>query len=466
MQSLPIAAEPDITPDLLLKHNTACPRYTSYPTADRFTPEFKAADYEAALARSNAAGPDAPLALYVHLPFCDQMCTYCGCTVVVSKSEQKKTSYMDRVLTEVDRVAALLPDRKKVQEVHLGGGTPNVYPPEELARLIAHLEERFSVDDDTLLAIEVDPRQANAHQIHELYDVGFKRLSMGVQDFEPRVQQAVGRIQSEAQTREVIDAARAAGFLSVNVDLIYGLPFQTSTTFAGTINKTLEMNPDRVALFSFAYVPHARPNQRRIPETSLPDTETKMKLFLDARKMFIDAGYEAIGMDHFARPEDTLAVAQREGRLHRNFQGYTTLENADVIGFGMSAIGDVGGAYVANPRRLADYDEAIDEGGFATARGVTLTDDDEVRRFLIRELMCNFRVGDDQLARYGKTLQADFAESVERLKPLVDEGFAEVDEAEVRVTPLGRFFVRNVASAFDAHFHADDSGHVPYSKAV
>jgi oxygen-independent coproporphyrinogen-3 oxidase len=456
---------PEVTPELLRRHDRACPRYTSYPTADRFSSDFGPNDYARALARADSAG-DAPLALYTHLPFCSKMCTYCGCTVVVSNSEPKKTVYLDRVLREIDMVVDHLPSRRRVSEIHLGGGTPNAYPPEELARLMAHIEDRFEVEPDAERAVEVDPRHADADFIHELADVGFTRLSYGVQDFDPKVQEAIGRVQSYEKTKEVVDAARAANFHSVNVDLIYGLPFQTREGFADTIERAMSLSPDRVALFSFAHVPAARPNQRRIDVDTLPDPDAKLDLFCDARRAFLDAGWVAIGMDHFARPEDPLAQAQAEGQLGRNFQGYTVGRGTDLIGFGMSAIGDVGGAYVQSPRRLNDWQDAIDAGRLPTFRGHRLSAEDEARRWIIRELMCGLRIrAEDVEARFGGSFKDDYAFELEALRGLEGEGFVDVSDTEVSVSPLGRLFVRNVASAFDTYLR-DDHGDVPYSRTV
>jgi oxygen-independent coproporphyrinogen-3 oxidase len=458
-------ATPEVTPELLRRHDRPCPRYTSYPTADRFSSDFGPTDYSRALARADAAG-DAPLALYTHLPFCSKMCAYCGCTVVVSNSEDKKTGYLDLVLKEIDMVVDHLPSRRRVSEIHLGGGTPNAYPPEELARLMAHIEERFEVEPDAERAVEVDPRYADADFIHELADVGFTRLSYGVQDFNPQVQEAIGRVQSYAKTKEVVDAARAAGFRSVNVDLIYGLPYQTRDGFASTIEQAMSLSPDRVALFSFAHVPNARPNQRRIDVETLPDADTKLDLFCDARRTFLDGGWVAIGMDHFARPEDPLAQAQAEGQLGRNFQGYTVGRGTDLIGFGMSAIGDIGGAYVQSPRRLADWQKAIEAGKLATFRGWRLSPEDEARRWIIRELMCGLKVrAEDVESRFGGSFKDDYAFELDALKELEGEGFVEVSDTELRVTPLGRLFVRPVASAFDTYLRADE-GDVPYSRTI
>lgn len=455
-----------VTPELIRRYDRPCPRYTSYPTADRFHEGFDARDAAAALARTDSADASAPLSLYVHLPFCAKLCTYCGCTVVVSKDEDKKRSYLDRVLLEVDLAASQLTRGRPVKEIHLGGGTPNSYPPEELARLLAHLEERFEVAPDAEISIEIDPRHANERLAFELADIGFGRLSMGVQDFEPRVQEAIGRIQTYGRTAAAIGAARAAGFRSVNLDLVYGLPLQTRDSFARTVEQTLALAPDRIALFSFAYVPDVRPQQKKIPRAALPPAGEKLAMFCDARAALIEAGYVAIGMDHFARPDDPLAIAERVGTLHRNFQGYTVLRGADLLGFGMSAISDAGGAYWQNAKKLVRYDEAVDRGRLPVERGFALSRDDEARRYIIRELMCSFRVRDaDVRARYGVSLEADLVPEMDRISDREIEGLAVRTADGIEVTELGRLFVRVVASAFDRYLHEARAA-VTYSRAV
>ncbi|TNF28715.1 MAG: oxygen-independent coproporphyrinogen III oxidase [Deltaproteobacteria bacterium] len=459
---------PDVTPELVLRYDRPGPRYTSYPTADRFTTDFGPEDYRAALARANREHPGEPLSLYFHLPFCEALCSYCGCNVVVSKSEKTRRRYLDRLAEEVAMVAAQLPDRRLVSQLHLGGGTPNSYGDAELAELMQIVRRHFEVPEDAEVAIEVDPRHADAARIRHLRSIGFNRLSMGVQDFAPKVQTAIRRITSFGRVRELVETARAEGFVSVNLDLIYGLPYQTEPDFARTVQKVIALRPDRVALYSFAWVPWVKPHQKVMEAETLPDRDTKIGLFCDARSTFLDAGYEAIGMDHFALPEDELAVAQREGRLRRNFQGYTAMKVRDVVGFGMSAIGDIGGAYVANARQLNHYNKAIDAGELPVARGVARDVDDEARRWLIHELMCNFHVDDATLERrFGLSLSRDFAGELaelrasEDLAPLIDLG-----EDRVDVTPLGRLFVRNVATIFDARLRRSKQDGPLYSRMV
>lgn len=440
----------EVTPALLQRLNRPVPRYTSYPTADRFV-ALSAGDAVAALGRADA-DVDVPLGLYVHIPFCARMCTYCGCAVVVSQSDERKTEYIERVLREVDLVAAHLPHRRRVRELHLGGGTPNSVSLEALARLVNHLRAVFVFDDDAELSIELDPRRVVPGQLQALRALGFGRVSFGVQDTDDDVQHAIGRDQSVDVTRTAVNDARVAGFDSVNIDLVYGLPQQTRDSFAATVSEVIALRPDRIALFSFAYVPHVRPNQRRINAATLPPSSTKLDLFCDARKAFTDAGFTGIGMDHFAREDDGLARAFNDGRLARTFQGYAVGSagaRVDILGFGMSAISDVGGAYLQGAKDLKAWESAIDAGTLPTVRGHVLSLDDEARRAAIRALMCRFHLDDNDLARFGCSM-ADLGGTRERLRSLEEDGLVVFSDAGVDVTPLGRLFVRVVAAVFDA----------------
>jgi oxygen-independent coproporphyrinogen-3 oxidase len=442
----------EVTPALLSRLDKPVPRYTSYPTADRFSAVY-ATDAIAALTRADD-DVDVPLALYVHIPFCAKMCTYCGCAVVVSQSNERKSDYVDHLVREVDLVAAHLPRRRRVRELHLGGGTPNSLSMEALQRLVDHLRATFSFLSDAELSIELDPRRLVAGQLQALKAMGFSRVSFGVQDTDEEVQAAIGRDQSVEVTRQAVLDARAAGFSSVNIDLVYGLPQQTRESFATTVSEVIALAPDRIALFSFAYVPHVRPNQRRINAASLPPTDTKLELFCAARAAFLQAGFIGIGMDHFARPCDPLATAFVDGHLSRTFQGYavagTQGARVDVIGFGMSAISDIGGAYLQNAKELRAYEEAIDAGHLATVRGHVLSDDEQARRYAIRTIMCSFRLTNTELRTATGKGFADYADELSKLAPLVADGLAIVDDEVIEVTALGRLFVRLVAAVFDS----------------
>jgi oxygen-independent coproporphyrinogen-3 oxidase len=445
-------ADLDVTPELLRRYDRPVPRYTSYPTADRFTPGFDANAYLAALARADASA-DAPLGLYLHLPFCRHQCAYCGCAMIASSAALRLDEYLKRLFVEIDLVAAHLPHRRRVAEIQLGGGTPNLYSPAALKGLLDHLDRHFERLPGAEVAIEVDPREASAHIVGELHAAD-------------DVQHAIGRVQELDKTREVMEAARRHGFDSVNIDLIYGLPKQTRESFARTVQAALELGPDRVALFSFAYIPEQRKNQVRIVRDDMPNPDDKLAIFCDARRAFVQAGFVPIGMDHFARPSDELARALNEGTLNRTFQGYTVSHAADILGFGMSAIGEVGGAYAQNEKNVRAWNQRIDARALPIVRGFTLSDDDQLRRFVIRALMCRFHIDDAALQeRFGVTLQSHLGDALERLGPLVQEGLAVVSPGRVEVTPLGRLFVRNVAAAFDAYLHRSQA-QVPYSRAV
>jgi len=472
--------------DTLVRLDRPCPRYTSYPTADRFHDGVQAGAFKDALTRADAY-PDAPLSLYVHLPFCPQLCTYCGCTVVVSNSEKRRRSYIQQVLAEMDLALPHLPRRRKVGQIHLGGGTPNACSIDELSLLMQGIASRFEVLPDAEVSLEADPRRVEPGQFERLAPLGFNRVSFGVQDFSLDVQEAIGRHQSVTETMLSVEQARAAGFASVNLDLVYGLPEQSFDDFKTTILHVLRMKPDRVALFSFAYVPHVRPHQKKIDKDTLPGAPDKAALFLYAREKFTEAGYIPVGMDHFALPDDNLGQAQVEGHLRRNFQGYTVLPEGAVpdtrdgvlprrqlgakgnlLAFGMSGISEIGGGYFANPRRINDYIEPLDQDKLPVARGAILDDDDLVCAALIEELMCRFKLRNDWVkAELGKDLTVDFAEAQQRLDALVDEGLVERQGDDLVVTDLGRFFVRLVAACFDERWHAaqDDDG-PRYSQAV
>jgi len=463
--------QPDLTPELIRAYDRPGPRYTSYPTADRFHDGFTAADYGAALARANAERPGAPLSVYAHLPFCEQLCNYCGCHVVVSRSDTTRARYLAQLLREITHVAERLPERRAVAQLHLGGGTPNSYDDASLSALMEGLRRSFELLPGAEVAIEIDPRHASPARVGHLAGLGFNRLSMGVQDLDPAVQEAIGRVCAPARVAELVGAARSEGFGSVNLDLIYGLPRQTAEGFERTLDAVLAMRPDRVALYSFAWVPWAKPHQRAIDPGELPGADAKLALFCASRRAFLDAGYQAIGMDHFALPGDELATAQRAGRLRRNFQGYTATSVDEVVAFGASAIGDVGGAYAQNARGLRDYYRALDAGELPTARGYRRTADDAVRRYIIEELMTNLRLDAAALEdRFGVGLFGAFdaecrhLRSSEELRPLVDVG-----STGLRLTPLGRLFVRNVARCFDRHLaeaSRQEQGRPLYSRMV
>ena len=444
----------EVTPELLERHDRPGPRYTSYPTAVEFSDSFSADDYAKCL-RAAAARADEPLSLYVHLPFCEARCSFCACHVVVTKRAEVADAYLRRVAAEADLLAERLGDRRRVVQYHWGGGTPTFYPPDALVELHERLLRHFRLSPTAEVAVEVDPRVTSVAHLEALADIGFNRLSFGVQDLDPTVQQLIGRNQTRTQTEHLFDAARGLGFESINLDLIYGLPGQDETTLRETLDAVIQLRPDRLAVYSFAFVPWIRPHQRRLDEALLPGTRSKFALLAMVVSSLTSAGYLHIGMDHFARPDDALSIAATEGSLTRNFMGYTTQNGTETVALGTSGISDISGAYAQNHRRLASYYESIDRGDLPTERGYRLNQDDVIRKLVITELMCN---GTVDLNAAGRAFTIDgveyFSPEIEELLApggLVDEGLATMTGSRITSTSLGALFVRRVAAIFDAH---------------
>jgi oxygen-independent coproporphyrinogen-3 oxidase len=448
----PAAPTLEFDPALVRKYDGFGPRYTSYPTADRFHAGVGAADLEGALRERGALRPGQPLSLYVHLPFCNTICYYCACNKIITSNRSRSARYVASVNQEIDMVGALVDGGPPVSQLHWGGGTPTFLAHDEMQALMDRLRARFRFVPDTEMSIEVDPRKVGRDTIDCLATLGFNRISVGIQDFDPEVQRAVNRVQSEEETRAVIDAAHERGFVSVNADLIYGLPKQTVTGFAATLDKVIAASPDRIALYSYAHVPHLFKTQRQIVEADLPGAETKLAILALAIHRLQDAGYVYIGMDHFAKPHDELALAQRQGKLHRNFQGYSTRSDCDLLGFGISAIGKVGNAYLQNVKTLDAYDERIDARQLPVMRGVVLTADDVLRRDVIQRMMCDFALDYRSIERkHGVDFARTFAPEIAALAPLADDGLVELSARGLTVTPRGRLLVRTVAMLFDRH---------------
>jgi len=456
----------DVPLDLLRRYNVQGPRYTSYPTAPVWKEGFGPAQYEAALVESARRPDPAPLSLYLHLPFCEKLCFFCGCTVVITGHEHKlEDPYLASLEREIDWVAERAGRDRRVVQLHLGGGTPTYFAPERLERIASRLRERFRFETDAELGVEVDPRVTTPAHLEALAKAGFNRLSMGVQDFDPTVQTAINRVQPYAATRDLVLAARRMGFPSINMDLIFGLPHQTGDTFAKTIDQVIEIGPDRLAVYSYANVPWMKKHQT-VLEPLLPDETTKFEIFKTALERFEDAGFEYIGMDHFAKPEDELAVARRSRTLHRNFQGYTTKAGTDLLGLGMSAIGSVGDSYVQTRRGLTEWTAAVGRDGAATFRGFRLSADDELRRFVIQSLLCHgVVVKAEAESRYGIDFDEKFAGALEALEPCAADGLVELLPDEIRATSIGRVFLRNLAMPFDAYL-GNDSEKKVFSKTL
>ncbi len=438
---------------LLERYATSAPRYTSYPTAVDWTKDFDATRYPDLL-RGAAASTDS-LSLYVHLPFCAEMCLFCGCNVVVSRSRERADRYIDALEREIEFVAASGIGRRPVRQYHWGGGTPTQLTLEQMQRVQRAITRAFTIADDAEVAIEVDPRVTTRDQIRWLAEAGFNRVSLGVQDFEADVQKAIKRIQSETETRAVVDAAREAGIPSVNIDLIYGLPHQTQAGFERTVQRVLDIRPERVALFHYAHVPWMKKHQTALDIDAAPTSDEKLSIFLRALELFRGAGYAYIGLDHFALPNDELARAQAAGTLQRNFMGYTTRRGGDMVSLGVSAIGEVAGAFVQNAHAEPEYVAAANERGFATFRGHELSAEDRLRRDVIVGLMCNLVLDTAAVgARHGVDFAQHFARELSELAPLQADGLVQVTPTAIRVTPLGQLFLRNVALPFDAYYRA------------
>ncbi|AMY08611.1 Oxygen-independent coproporphyrinogen-III oxidase [Luteitalea pratensis] len=453
--------------DLLRRYDRPGPRYTSYPTAVEFHEGVDAGRYATHLAAA-AAKPDAPLSLYVHLPFCESRCAFCGCSVVVTRKRQVAEQYLEYLFREIGMVAEALGRRRQVVQYHWGGGTPSYLSPDQMRALHQEVGRHFAIDPAGELALEVDPRVTSSEQIETLSALGFNRLSLGVQDFDPDVQQAIHRIQGVEATRALVAHARALGFASINVDLIYGLPRQDVDSFGRTVETVIDMRPDRVAAYSFAHVPWIRAHQKLLNVEELPSADRKLQLFVAARARFLAAGYRPIGMDHFALPDDDLARAAEAGTLHRNFMGYTTRPAPDMVGFGVSAIGDVAGAFVQNTRKLSAYYQAIDAGRLPVQRGYVLDEDDVVRRHVVTQLICNLQLDTRATARrFAIEFDTYFAiERRELTEGPIAHGFLRDEGGVLRVTPTGRLFVRNICMIFDRHLREKRGDAPVFSRTV
>ena len=453
-------------PATLRRFDVPGPRYTSYPTADRFVEAFETGAFAEALAARQSAVAAASLSLYVHLPFCNTVCYYCACNKVITKDQSKAGEYISYLEREADLVCGLLTGSREIEQLHFGGGTPTFLTNEELARLMAMLTERFPLGENGEFSIEVDPRSTPPDKVAELGRLGFNRMSVGVQDFEPEVQRAVNRLQSFEITQATVDAARKADFKSVNLDLIYGLPKQTRETFSRTLDKVLVLSPERIALYHYAHLPDRFKPQRRIDSADLPSPEEKLNIMLDAIRRLSDAGYHYIGMDHFAKTSDDLARAQRQGRLHRNFQGYSTRPDCDLVGLGVSAISKIGPTYSQNVRTVEEYYDRLSHDLLPTARGIALDRDDILRRAVIMSLMCHFEVSKESIETvYMIKFDEYFKTEIAELKMFEDEGLVENTAEWISVTPKGKLLVRAVAMTFDRYLRADQRAR-RYSKIV
>ncbi len=449
---------PAITPELLTKFDVAGPRYTSYPTADRFVEAVGEAGYLQALdqRRTGPAAMALPLSLYVHIPFCESLCYYCACNKIITKHHERSAPYLRYLSKEVDLHVQHIGAGQSVSQLHLGGGTPTFFSDDELSELMAMLRRNFNLVPGGEYSIEVDPRTVTAERLSHLARLGFNRLSFGVQDFDPIVQKAVHRVQPAEQVFALVEAARGIGFESINVDLIYGLPKQTPESFDRTLAQVAELRPDRIALYAYAHLPERFKPQRRIIAIDLPGAPNKVAMLARSLAAFEQAGYVYVGMDHFALPNDALAVAKRQGRLHRNFQGYSTQPDCDLIGLGVSAIGKVGATYSQNAKSLEEYQDLLDQGHLPVVRGLAVSRDDLLRRAVIMALMCQGELQFESIElAHLIDFQDYFAAELDTLRGMQDQGLVTVSDSAIQVTPMGWFFVRGVAMVFDKYLQAD-----------
>jgi oxygen-independent coproporphyrinogen-3 oxidase len=453
--------------ELIRKYDRPGPRYTSYPPAPIFSAEYGPAQHLSAIQSVESSPQNPDLSLYFHLPFCDTLCYFCGCTTVITHDRGRIEEYLRYLKKEIDMLASRLNPGRRVVQMHWGGGSPTYLTPAQIQDLGSHIRNSFRFAEEAEVSVEVDPRELMYDHLLSLRQAGFNRMSVGVQDFDPVVQTAVNRIQSESITRQAIDWSRELGFSSLNIDLIYGLPFQTASSFQKTVSRVCGMFPERIAVYNFAYVPRIKPHQRVIRAEDLPLPESKLEILFSTINSLSEAGYDYIGMDHFARPDDELARAQRNGTLRRNFQGYSTRAGSDMYGLGMSSISHFSKYYAQNAKTLRDYYRAVDEGTFATSLGYRMTPDDQLRKFVIMRLMCDLTL---DTAGVGKRFEIDFnsyfSDALEKLQPLIGDGLVTWTPDVLSVTSPGRLFLRNIAMCFDAYLQEDLQRKPLYSRTV
>ncbi len=442
----------EFDPQLIKRYDKAGPRYTSYPTAVQFKENYTAETYNAFAAKSNQSGK--ALSLYFHIPFCDTVCFYCGCNKVVTKDRSKGQPYLDRVFKEIEMLSGLFDPERKVDQLHWGGGTPTFISHNEMRQLMAITRQYFNLHDDDSgeYSIEIDPREVSRESIKLLRELGFNRMSLGVQDFNPAVQKAVNRIQSKEQTMAALTSARDENFKSISVDLIYGLPMQSVESFDNTLDELIEISPDRVSVFNYAHLPERFKPQRRINEADLPSAVEKLEIFRHCMEKLTAAGYVYIGMDHFAKPDDELTIAQANGLLYRNFQGYATHADCDLIGIGITSISTIANSFAQNVRTLDEYYERIDKGALPIFRGVVIDDDDLIRREVIMQLICHFSLDFAAVSsKFNIDFKDYFAKELDRYQTMVDDGLITMDEHSIAVTPRGRLLIRNICMVFDRY---------------
>ena len=452
--------------DLIVRYGGRGPRYTSYPTALQFNDELTADDYRAKAKESNDS--DVPLSLYIHIPFCHSLCYYCGCNKIVTRNEERVARYMEMLYREIEMQSELFDKSRKIEQLHFGGGTPTYLDKEQLGALMDHLRSAFNFDesDNREFSIEVDPRTVDAERIRELWDLGFNRLSLGIQDFDEKVQKAVNRIQSLEEVKALMKSARATGFGSISFDLIYGLPHQTVATFNNTLDIAIAMKPDRLAVYNYAHLPQRFKGQRMINADDIPAPETKLDLLHHTIDRLCDAGYIYIGMDHFALPDDELVLARQDGTLQRNFQGYSTHRQCDLISLGVSGIGSIGNMFAQNAVSTIEYEQIIESGELPIKKGLLVDDDDLIRAAVIQDLMCYDSLSFDEFGtKHGIDFREYFASEIGKLNVLEDDGLIELSDAGISITPSGRLLLRNIAMTFDRYIDLEENDN-RVSKAI
>lgn len=451
--------------DLLDKYAKAGPRYTSYPTAPVWRNEFSPDEARQIYLENNTTAQNTPLALYVHLPFCQSLCWYCGCNTKIARNKKVLIPYLKALKQELAMISQYLSADRKVSQMHWGGGTPTYLSPEQIFTWVQELKSHISFAPDAELSIEVDPRVTTVEHLYVLRECGFKRISMGVQDFNPEVQTAIHRIQPFEMTATLVEKSRQLGFESINLDLIYGLPLQTVTNFARTLEQVNTLNPDRLALFHYAHMPWLKPAQKLIKDMDLPSSEEKLNIFEMTIDTLLGSGYRYIGMDHFAKPEDELSVAQQEGSLRRNFMGYTTQAGVDLYGLGASSISEVGGDFIQNIRAVPEYENALAAGDLPIARGLRLSPEDHVRKAIIEELICNGKLHFDTLSqRFGLQFKEAFGTELLAIQDMEKDGLVKLSPDELKVLPRGQILIRNICMLFDAYL--PQAGEKSFSKTV
>ncbi|CAM3671376.1 oxygen-independent coproporphyrinogen III oxidase [Parendozoicomonas haliclonae] len=452
---------------LITRYNRPGPRYTSYPTAVQFDSSFESENYANAARESGLINK--PLSLYFHIPFCDTVCFYCGCNKIVTKHRTEAEPYLELLFKEMAMHAELVGHKARVEQLHLGGGTPTFLNEDQLSRLMEEADKHFFLEFDEFsdYSIEIDPREASWKMMGHLSSLGFNRISLGVQDFDERVQKAVNRIQPEQMTMDVIDAARTLNIRSINIDLIYGLPLQTTDSFLKTVDRVIEMAPDRLSVFNYAHLPHRFMPQRRIKDEDLPSAEEKLRIMELTTQRLTEAGYVYIGMDHFALPDDDLAVAQEDGVLHRNFQGYTTHAHCDLIAMGVSSISQVGNTFAQNYPDMANYKKAIEKGQLPIYRGYHTSKEDRLRAHVIRRLICDFSLNFNTLEEdYGINFSTHFANETQQLLAMAEDGLLTINANGIEVQPRGRLLIRNICMVFDQYLPIAMDTTPRYSKVI